>query len=176
MSLFWDFSWRRDAEREWREFTNSFPQQFIDSLEPHYKQLNERDAVWEKYDEWKKEQQKKTQRYAFTITTNVPETEYATAEQEMKTAVVKLFAQKSQEVLKGAAYLEYTSKGAPHIHGWYMIEGGGRIYAKNFKRVWKLWDETKKHGAGFQGGYHAKLIDDRYEKYASAEERLVVKV
>lgn len=165
MALSFD-EWMTKIYQDWDKEVKAntfFVDEFTNKMMPRYRKYIE-------------DEQKKEQRYAFTITTNAPLNGYPKAEEEMKTAVIKLFAQKSQEILEGAAYLEYTSKGAPHIHGWYQIQGGGRIYAKNFKRVWGLWDETKKHGAGFQGGYHAKLKDDRYVGYASAEDRLIVKV
>lgn len=117
--------------------------------------------------------EKKNRKYAFTFNTNKPPEMYKSEEGDMLHACFKLFNQSSVPIQDGACYLEYTEKGAPHIHGWYKTEEGGRVFAKIFARVWSLWDEKKKCGKGFQGGYHAQMKSDRYEGYADSEGRMV---
>lgn len=75
-------------------------------------------------------------------------------EEDMITAIKKLMRQKSCPVKRYAWYLEYTEAGTPHIHFVYETESGGRIERKHFKRMWSLWDEDTRCGAGFRGGYH----------------------
>lgn len=128
------------------------------------------------YDAWRESQRIKTRKWAFTLTTNRPASESEKSEQELINAVTKLFTQQTQPIVEGSAYLEYTEAGVPHIHGWYHIGGGGRLYAKQFKRAWPLWDESKKLGKGHMGGYHAQMKDDRYEAYASVEGRKIISI
>ena len=126
--------------------------------------------------EWTELQQskiKKSQKYAFTFTTNAHCDDWIAAEQDMIKACHKLYSQTSCTIVQGDCYLEYTSDGRPHVHGWYQTESGGRVYAKVFERIWKIWDESKKQGKGFQGGFHEKVKSLQYEKYASAEERKI---
>lgn len=73
---------------------------------------------------------------------------------DMITAIKKLMRQKSCPVKRYVWYLEHTEKGTPHVHFMYETESGGRIERKHFKRLWSLWDEDTKCGAGFRGGYH----------------------
>jgi hypothetical protein len=116
---------------------------------------------------------KTSQKYAFTLTTNVTNDNWVQAEQDMIQASYKLYSQTTCTIVDGDCYLEYTKDGRPHIHGWYQTENGGRVYAKVFGRIWKLWDEDKKQGKGHQGGFHEKVKSLHYEQYASAEERKV---
>lgn len=113
--------------------------------------------------------------WAFTFTTNKSPSEFQDEERAMIDATQRLFSQQSQPILEGSAYLEYTDAGAPHIHGWYRLAGGGRLYAKQFKRVWRLWNEDVKLGRGHQGGYHAPA-GDKYKGYAAVEGRKIVSV
>lgn len=115
--------------------------------------------------------------YAFTLTSNIQDpTLFKEEEEKMCIAATKILSQQTNPVKEGEAYLEYTDKGVPHIHGWYSTEKGGRIYAKIFKRHWSLWNEDKRIGKGHQGGYHEKQKSSQYSKYASAEGRLIYKV
>lgn len=76
------------------------------------------------------------------------------SQEDMIAAIKKLMRQKSCPVKRYVWYLEYTQAGLPHVHFLYETETGGRIERKHFKRVWSLWDEDSKCGAGFRGGYH----------------------
>lgn len=115
--------------------------------------------------------------YAFTLTTNITDSEkFLEEEQKMILAATKILTQNTNPIVDGEAYLEYTANGAPHIHGWYKTKSGGRVYAKIFKRHWSLWNEDKRIGDGHQGGYHKKMKSIKYHGYASAEDRLVYKV
>lgn len=95
----------------------------------------------------------------------------ATNEEEMVSAIKKLFRQKTVPVQKYAWYLEYTANGLPHIHFIYRTASGGRIHQKVFRRVWKIWDETQNVGAGHRGGYHRLChSEDEYMKYISKDQ------
>lgn len=78
-------------------------------------------------------------------------------EEDMIHAIKKIMAQETCPVEKYAWYLEYQDNGTPHIHFIYKTKADGRIHAKVFKRYWKIWDESKKLGKGFRGGYHSKV-------------------
>lgn len=78
-------------------------------------------------------------------------------EEDMIHAIKKIMAQETCPVEKYAWYLEYQDNGSPHIHFIYKTKAEGRIHAKVFKRYWKIWDESKKLGKGFRGGYHSKV-------------------
>lgn len=108
--------------------------------------------------------------YAYTLTTGGDDVPAETA--KLCEAVWKLHTQKSVPILEGGAYLEYTKEGRPHIHGWYVTEDGGRIFAKVFQRCWPNWKE-KRGMTQFPGGYHELMKTNRYLGYASAEGRLV---
>jgi len=116
---------------------------------------------------------KKSTKYAFTFTTNAHNDDWVQAEQDMIKACHKLYTQTTCTIAQGDAYLEYTHDGRPHIHGWYQTESGGRVYAKVFERIWKIWDEDKRQGKGHQGGFHERVKSLNYEKYAAAEERWI---
>lgn len=91
-------------------------------------------------------------------------------EDDMVMAIRKLFKQETCPVEKYAWYLEYTGNDLPHIHFCYRTPNGNRIHAKVFKRVWKLWDENVKLGAGHKGGYHRLVSDeDAYLKYIAKD-------
>lgn len=95
----------------------------------------------------------------------------ATNEEEMISAIKKIFRQKTVPVQKYAWYLEYTANGLPHIHFIYRTASGGRIHAKVFRRIWKFWDETQNVGAGHRGGYHRLChSEDEYMKYISKDQ------
>lgn len=79
-------------------------------------------------------------------------------ENTMVNAMRKIFSQETCPIKKYAWYVEQTTNGLPHIHFIYETVSGGRIHQKVFKRYWKTWDESKKQGAGFRGGYH-KSVD-----------------
>jgi len=74
--------------------------------------------------------------------------------EDMITAIKKLMRQKSCPVKEYVWYLETTTAGLPHVHFMYRTESGGRIERKHFKRLWHIWDEDVKCGAGHRGGYH----------------------
>lgn len=78
-------------------------------------------------------------------------------EEDMIYAIKKIMVQETCPVEKYAWYLEYQDNGSPHIHFIYRTKTEGRIHAKVFKRYWKIWDESKKLGKGFRGGYHSKV-------------------
>lgn len=95
----------------------------------------------------------------------------ATNEEEMVSAIKKIFRQKTVPVTKYCWYLEYTANGMPHIHFIYRTASGGRIHAKVFRRCWKIWDETQNVGAGHRGGYHRLChSEDEYMKYIAKDE------
>lgn len=104
--------------------------------------------------------------FAFTITASPNDN---LTKEDMLTAVKKLMAQKSCPVKYYAWYLEYgdmENQTHPHIHGMYETESQGRIEAKHFKRVWKIWDEKQRLGQGFRGGYHRPVRDkEAYSDY-----------
>jgi len=104
--------------------------------------------------------------FAFTLTMS-PDDDLSV--DDMIKAVRKLMSQKSCPVKYYAWYLEYgdmESQTHPHIHGMYETESQGRIEAKHFKRAWKIWDETVRHGAGFRGGYHRPVrSEENYSNY-----------
>lgn len=129
------------------------------------------------YLKWLEVEYGKSCPFAFTLTTNITDAAlFPEEEQKMVLAATKILSQQTNTVKEGEAYLEYTTNGAPHIHGWYKTEKGGRIYAKIFKRHWNLWNEDIRIGKGHQGGYHEKQKSANYNKYASAEGRLIYKV
>lgn len=115
---------------------------------------------------------KKLKKFAFTFTTN--EDPGLQSQEKMTMAAFRLFNQQTTPVREGRVFLEYTEEGRPHLHGWYVTETGGRIFAKTFKRCWDLWGETK-NLKRFAGGYHEEMKSERYTEYASAEGRWVVK-
>lgn len=114
---------------------------------------------------------KKRNTYAFTLTTN-SETKLE-IQKEMCYSAWKLFLQKTTPVEEGEIYLEYTDKGRPHLHGWYVTEDGGRIFAKTFRRCWPPWGE-KARQTKFAGGFHELMKTTRYKDYSSSEGRLIV--
>lgn len=73
-------------------------------------------------------------------------------------AIKKIFSQNTCPVKRYVWYVEYQDNGLPHIHFIYETESSGRIHSKVFKRYWKVWDESKRLGNGFRGGYH-KVVD-----------------
>lgn len=99
-------------------------------------------------------------RFAFSITASPSDNLSAT---DMIQAVKKLMAQKSAPVKYYAWYLEYgdmEQQTHPHIHGMYETESLGRIPVRQFKRVWSIWDEKIRLGAGHRGGYHRPVRDN----------------
>jgi len=91
-------------------------------------------------------------------------------EEDMVQAIRKLFKQETCPVEKYAWYVERTENDLPHIHFIYRTPDGGRIHAKVFKRVWKIWNEDIKLGAGHKGGYHRMVSDeDAYLKYIAKD-------
>ena len=114
---------------------------------------------------------KKRKTYAFTFTTNL-DTKLE-VQKEMCYSAWKLFQQKTTPVEEGEIYLEYTKEGRPHLHGWYVTEDGGRIFAKTFRRCWPTWGE-KERQTKFAGGYHELMKTNRYIGYASDEDRLII--
>lgn len=113
----------------------------------------------------------KKKTFAFTFTTN-KDTKLE-IQKDMCCSAWKLFQQKTIPVEEGEVYLEYTEQGRPHLHGWYVTEDGGRIFAKVFHRCWPSWGE-KARQTKFAGGYHELMKTNRYIGYASSEARLVV--
>lgn len=111
--------------------------------------------------------------FAFTLTMS-PADELTAG--DLLVAVRKLMSQKSNPVKRYAWNYEEKGKDAsgnplhPHIHGIYETESGGRIHAKHFQRVWKIWDEKKPMGQGFRGGYH-RLVksEEDYADYIAKE-------
>lgn len=92
-------------------------------------------------------------------------------ENTMINAMRKIFNQETCPVKKYAWYLEYQQNGLPHVHFIYETVSSGRIHQKVFKRYWKMWDENKKQGQGFRGGYH-KVVDSTtaYLEYIAKDE------
>lgn len=121
----------------------------------------------------REDQSNKKKQFAFTLTTNGDDV--AEEEEKLREAVEKIFRQQTVPVYEGAAYLEYTEAGRPHIHGYYETNDGGRIFAKVFKRCWPLWGETRGH-TKFAGGYHEQMKTNRYKGYMAAEGRVVCTV
>lgn len=111
--------------------------------------------------------------FAFTLTMSPKD---GLSSGDMIASVKKLMSQKSCIVKKFAWNLEYGNEEAmehPHIHGMYETESGGRIEAKHFKRVWPIWDEKTKAGAGFRGGYHRPVkAEEKYEDYIKKQGRI----
>lgn len=92
------------------------------------------------------------------------------SEDEMCTAIKKIFSQKTCPVKKYAWYLEYTKAEKPHIHFIYETETGGRIHSKVFRRYWKTWDEHTKLGKGHRGGYHKEVQSEiAYQEYIAKD-------
>lgn len=91
-------------------------------------------------------------------------------EEDMVDAIKKIMRQQTCPVEKYAWYVEYTDNGLPHIHFIYKTPNGGRIHQKVFKRVWKIWDESQKVGAGHRGGFH-RLVhsEEDYLRYIGKE-------
>lgn len=101
--------------------------------------------------------------FAFTLTCS-PSDGYT--EEDMIKACKKIMSQRSCPVEKYAWFLEYGNtdeRTHPHIHAMYETTSGGRVEAKHFKRAWPIWDESRRQGAGFRGGYHRPVRDS--EKY-----------
>lgn len=93
-----------------------------------------------------------------------------TTEDDMVIAMKKIFSQKTCPVKRYAWYVEYTQNGTPHIHFIYEAESGGRIHAKVFMRYWKLWNEARRQGSGFQGGFHKEVASEvAYLEYISKD-------
>jgi len=104
-------------------------------MEPELKQLW-RIGNWDEIERYLRSkhashQAKKT--FAFTFTTNSDRK--LEIQQEMCNSAWKLFQQKTIPVEEGEVYLEYTEQGRPHLHGWYVTEDGGRIFAKVFSSL-----------------------------------------
>jgi len=138
----------------------------------NYQRFNESWKIMNKH--WQSYYPKKTHcgngkpqgAFAFTLTKSPSDD---LSEDDMISAVRKLMAQQSFPVAKYAWYLEYgkpETKEHPHIHGMYETESQGRIQQQVFKRIWKIWDEKVRHGAGFRGGYHRPVRDgEEYSNY-----------
>jgi len=95
--------------------------------------------------------------------------EWGKTEEDIVTAINKIFAQKTCPVKKYAWYLEQTENGTPHIHFIYETESGGRIHQKVFKRYWE-WDESAKCGKGHKGGYHSPVKSEvAYQEYIAKD-------
>lgn len=93
------------------------------------------------------------------------------SEEDMIIAIKKIMRQKSCPVKRYVWYLEHTEAGTPHVHFMYETESGGRIERKHFKRLWSLWDENTKCGAGFRGGYHRPCHSEtEYLAYVKKDE------
>lgn len=93
-------------------------------------------------------------------------------EEEMVSAMNKIFKQNTVPVKNWAWYREYTKNGTPHIHFAYETESGGRIHKKIFQRYWKIWDEPRNQTgrAGFPGGYHSPAKSETaYLEYMSKD-------
>jgi len=96
--------------------------------------------------------------YAFTLTMPPDYQPANPVEQVAKKILEYGLTNKPYEKADKYAYvLEHTEKGTPHIHGIYSTKSGRRIAAKYFARYWPLWDEKKRMGQGFQGGYHGPV-------------------
>lgn len=109
--------------------------------------------------------------FAFTLTMSPAD---GLTEADLVAAVRKVMKQKSCPVTKYAWYLEYgdmETKSHPHIHGMYETEKGGVIEKKHWQRAWKIWDPSKKLGAGFRGGYHRPVrSDEAYSQYIAKQQ------
>lgn len=93
-----------------------------------------------------------------------------TNEEEMVSAIEKIFKQKTVVVKRFIWFLEYTADGTPHIHFIYETEKGGRITQQVFKRAWKWWDESETVGRGHKGGYHKHChAETEYLDYISKD-------
>jgi len=114
---------------------------------------------------------KKETKYAFTLTSGRADV----TDDEMRLAANKILTQTTCPVVHGAAYLEHHESGKPHVHGWYQLKDGTKIWEKVWKRYWKDWDSKikNKNSPGHKGGYHAVMASDKYKDYASAEEDLI---
>jgi len=168
----WDLSGNPMHQFVWDYFKPNRPQ-FSDSLMLHKWCI----AHVDEFNKWFDKQDEKQVWYAFTLTSNEGDpAKFPALEAKMKQAATKLLEQQTNPVKAGAAYLEKCENGRPHIHGYYHIEGGKRIYAKIFKRHWQQWNEDTKIGDGHIGGYHKKMISESYKDYAAAEEDLVCKI
>lgn len=92
-------------------------------------------------------------------------------EEEMVSAIKKVFSQKTCPVEKYCWYVEFTEAGLPHVHFCYKTSHGGRIHAKVFKRCWPIWDEKTSVGRGHRGGYHKICCDeDAYLEYIKKDD------
>lgn len=95
--------------------------------------------------------------------------EWGKTEEDMVSAIQKIFVQKTCPVQKYAWYLEETDNGTPHIHFIYETDTGGRIHQKVFKRYWE-WDESVKCGKGHKGGYHRPVQSEiAYQEYIAKD-------
>ena len=96
--------------------------------------------------------------YAFTLTMP-PDYQPVNPLKEVAKKIMEYgLTNKPYEKADQFAYvLEHTEQGTPHIHGVYSTKSGRRIAAKYFARYWPLWDEKKRMGQGFQGGYHGPV-------------------
>jgi len=157
--------------------TVSFPQ-FKAQLAEYSKKLwqhqNEVHGTNHKLGNTKQGNGKHCGEWAFTLTMAPDD---GLTEDDMTTAVMKIMSQQSCPVKKYAWYLEHKEdERHPHIHGIYETESGGRIEAKHFKRAWTVWNEKKKLGAGFRGGYHRPVITtDEYLGYISKDKQTAKK-
>lgn len=96
--------------------------------------------------------------------------EWGKTEDDMVTAINKIFEQKTCPVKNYAWYVEQTENGTPHIHFIYETDTGGRIHQKVFKRYWE-WDESVKYGKGHKGGYHKPVKSEiAYQEYIAKDE------
>lgn len=112
-------------------------------------------------------------KWAFTLTCSPSD---GLTKDDLLKAVNKIMNQRSQQVKSYAWYFEH--KGIdddgnyqhPHIHGMYELDSGGRIEAKHWKRAWPIWDEKKRLGQGFRGGYHRPVrSDEDYSDYIAKD-------
>lgn len=95
--------------------------------------------------------------------------EWGKTEEDIVSAMQKIFSQKTCPVKNYAWYLEATENGTPHIHFIYETESGGRIHQKVFKRYWE-WDESIKCGKGHKGGYHSSVKSEiAYQEYIAKD-------
>jgi len=76
------------------------------------------------------------------------------ARMALSQALDKLIKYHRNEITRLRAVGEVGTNGASHIHCYYELQGGRKMTDKNFKRAWRYWDPSKKHGNGFQGGHH----------------------
>lgn len=161
-----NFAWRSQTTRpnldddDWEEAYDAY-RAFKDEFRERFKDWMTRQD---------EEAAKKRKTYAFTFTTNLSKEQI---EADMMDACYRLYKQTTIPVRQGEAYLEYTEAGRPHIHGWYETEDGGRIFSKQFKRVWPTWGETRGQ-TKFAGGYHEEMKTNRYKGYAAGEDRVII--